>query len=80
MSNEHCSTGRSAYNERMEITYCDGCGREIPRNEEYVSIALGAFYKAITLCLRCGAPAAKLYKQVKERGPRAVERERSIQA
>ena len=47
--------------EYMEITYCDGCGREIGRKEEYILIALGAIYRAITLCLRCGAPAAKLY-------------------
>jgi hypothetical protein len=64
----------------MEITYYDGCGREIRRHEEYVSIAQGAIFRAVTLCLRCGAPAAKLYKQVRERQRRPAEPERSIEA
>ena len=62
------------------MTYCDSCGREIRRSQEYVSIALGSIFRAITLCLPCGAPAAQVYRQVKDRNARAVERERSIEA
>jgi len=64
---------------RMTIIKCDGCGREIPREEDSVSIARGAIWRAITLCLRCGAPAAAFFERIKAQAHR-IEPERHIEA
>jgi len=63
----------------MTIIHCDGCGRELPREEDSISIALGVIWRAITLCPRCGAPAAALFERIKEQACR-IEPERYIEA
>jgi hypothetical protein len=50
----------------MTTIHCDGCGQEIPREEDGISIGRGWFPK-VQLCASCGAPAAALLQRIDEK-------------
>ncbi len=63
----------------MTIIKCDGCGQEIPREKDSISIGRGWLVAAIQLCATCGAPAATLLDRVAAKR-RSEGREHQIEA